>query len=131
YYFADKEELFVAILTSYLDELEALIRGAEAEGTNCRARINLVVHRILAQPSEQRAVIRLASQEIGGLSATTQQTFHEAYYEKFIGRIAAILRAGIESGELRPLDPTVATWTLLGMMYPYFYPSSSLHYTST
>src|SRR5690606_34834383 len=94
-------------------------------------RINLVVHRILAQPSEQRAVIRLASQEIGGLSVATQQTFYEVYYEKFIGRIAAILRAGIASGELRLLDPTVATWTLLGMMYPYFYPSSSLHHTST
>jgi len=61
YHFADKEELFVAILTSYLDELDVLIRGAEAEGTSCRTRINLVVHRILAQPSEQRAVIRLAS----------------------------------------------------------------------
>ena len=27
------------------------------------------------------------------------------------------------SGEFKPLDPEIATWSLLGMMFPYFYPS--------
>ena len=29
------------------------------------------------------------------------------------------------SGELRTVDARLATWTLLGMMYPYFHPSPS------
>ena len=29
----------------------------------------------------------------------------------------------MERGEFKPIDPGVATWTLLGIMYPYFYPA--------
>jgi len=31
----------------------------------------------------------------------------------------------MESGEFKRQDPEIATWALLGMMYPYFYPSQT------
>jgi hypothetical protein len=34
-----------------------------------------------------------------------------------------MLADGMASGELRVLEPNIATWTLLGMMYPYFHPA--------
>jgi hypothetical protein len=34
-------------------------------------------------------------------------------------------------GELKSIDTGVATWTLLGMMYPYFYPAHSHDMPST
>ena len=125
YHFRDKEELFLAILEIYLDEIEAILDLVQAEGTTCRQQISALVEAILSQPAEQRAVIRLASQEMSQLNAEARQAFNKTYHKKFIDKIQAILKAGVESGELKPIDTGVATWMLLGMMYPYFYPAHS------
>jgi AcrR family transcriptional regulator len=125
YHFENKEALFLAILGSYLERVEEMILQVQAEGNTCRQRIRLLVQRILRQPAEQRAVIRLASQEIIQVSAPARQAFRITYHERFIGVIQAILEAGIASGELRPVDPYLATWTLLGMIHPYLYPVGS------
>jgi AcrR family transcriptional regulator len=123
YHFRDKEELFLAILETYLDELEALLERIAAEETTSRGRITAVVREILSQPAEERAVIRLFSQEMAQLSAPTRQAFHQVYHQKFLNRIETIFREGMERGELRQIDPSLATWALLGMMYPYSYPA--------
>lgn len=125
YHFKDKEALFLAILEAYLEKIEALIADIEAESGSCRERVGLLVKRVLNQPVDQRAVIRLASQEMAHLSAESRQSFGETYHQRFIGRIQAMLETGIQEGELRPVDAQVATWSLLGMMYPYFYPVHS------
>jgi hypothetical protein len=57
------------------------------------------------------------------LSAMVRKKFDKTYHDKFIGKLQAIFQAGVENGEFRPLDPAIATWALLGMMYPYFYPA--------
>jgi AcrR family transcriptional regulator len=123
YHFKDKEELFLAILENYLDEMQATLDRILAEPGSCRNRIRLFVETILAQPTGQRAIIRLASQEMGQLSVPARKAFDKLYRLKFIGKIEAILVAGMEQGEFKAIQPEVATWTLLGMMYPYFYPA--------
>jgi AcrR family transcriptional regulator len=123
YHFKDKEELFLAILESYLDEMEGALNRIQAEPIPSSQHIHLLVEYILRQPAEQRAIIRLASQEMVQLSAAIRQSFHQVYRKKFIDKIKAVLQAGMESGEFKRQDPEIATWALLGMMYPYFYPS--------
>jgi AcrR family transcriptional regulator len=118
-----KEELFLAILVSYLDEIEAELQRIQQEQAGARQRIRAMVVMILLQPAEQRAVIRLSSQEMSQLSSPARQAFDRAYHRKFIDRIQAILQEGMRSGELRPVDPNLAAWALLGMLYPYFYPA--------
>lgn len=125
YHFRDKEELFLAILDLYLGEVEALIQRAIGEQATAHGRIRALVSGFLSQPVEQRAVIRLASQEMAHLSDQARDAFNQAYHTRFIGRLEEILRQGMERGELRRLDPSVATWVLLGMLYPYFYPVHS------
>ncbi len=86
-------------------------------------RIHRLVDYILKQPAEQRSVIRLASQEMAQLSAAARQSFNRVYRVKFIDKIKAILQSGMENGEFKRMDAEIATWALLGMMYPYFYPA--------
>ncbi len=121
--FKDKEELLLAILHAYLGDIELVVEQAAAHPGTCRERIRKLVEMILTQPAEQRAVIRLASQEMAQLSLPQRQAFSQTYHTQFIGKIQAMLEAGIHAGELRQIDPGVATWMLLGMMYPYFYPA--------
>lgn len=123
YHFKDKEQLFLAILKAYLDEMEAGINSIITETTSGGERIRKFAEYVLSQPAEQRATIRLASQEISHLSPDSRKAFGKIYQDKFVGKIQSMLQAGMETGEFRAVPIEVATWTLLGMMYPYFYPA--------
>jgi AcrR family transcriptional regulator len=125
YHFKDKEELFLAILETSLDEMEALIDNISLTPVSCSEKLQKFVETVLLQPPEQRSIIRLASQEMGQLSAAARKHFDGIYREKFIGKVEKILQAGMDQGEFRQMKTDVATWSLLGMMYPYFYPSHS------
>ncbi len=125
YYFKDKEELFLAILNAYLNEIEASIDAIRAGAGSSTDQLRQFVESVLGQPAEQRAIIRLASQEMSQLSAVSRNQFDKLYREKFIGKLTAILQEGMGRGEFRTFDAEVATWSLLGIMYPYFYPAHS------
>ncbi len=124
YHFQDKEDLFVAIVAEYLAEMSQIIDAALASQPDVRAQITDLVHTILVQPPEQRSILRLVSQEMSNVSPAHRAEFMQLYHEQFIGRIMSMLQTGMARGELRTLDPGLATWTLLGMMYPYFHPAS-------
>ncbi len=121
HHFKDKESLFLAVLTDSLQELEAIIRAAEEGSGPVAERVRHMARQIMSQPASRRAIIRLASQEMGNLSRAGREAFREAYYGRFIQRIQSLMAAGIAAGEFIPLNPMVMTWALLGLMYPYFY----------
>lgn len=120
YYFRDKEELFVAILSSYLNQLEQSLTLAIASGDTARERLTGIVRAIFAQPASQRQIMRLASNDLAHLSPEARISFSKRYYAGFIGQIEASIKQGIENGELRPLDSATMTWALLGIIYPFF-----------
>lgn len=122
YHFRDKEALFLAILTDNLDQIEWLL-GEARQAPSTRAQIEQMIQAIFHRAPDQRAIIRLASQEMGHLSQAARAEFNRMYHEKFIGQVEAIMTDGIARGELRPMEPSLATWLLLGMMYPFFYPA--------
>jgi TetR/AcrR family transcriptional regulator len=122
YHFKDKEELFIAILNINLKEIESAIDLIQSKQVSYSEQIALFVEYVLNQPADQRAIIRLGSQEMGSLGEAARQQFSKTYHDQFTGKLQGIFESGVADGEFRPLDPAVATWTLLGMMYPYFYP---------
>ncbi len=125
YHFQDKEGLFVAVLEAYLSEMEVALDRIQAEDQRCSVRIRLFVEYALTQPARQRALIRLASQEVAHIHPPVRQKINAMYHDKFINTIRSIVRAGIEQGELRTVDADVATWSLLGIIYPYTFPNQS------
>ena len=131
YHFKDKEALFLAILTANLDSIERLIRDARQQGTTTRERISQMMQAIFEQAPNQRAIIRLASQEMEHLSQAARARFGRLYQDKFINQVEEILQEGIERGELRAMNARVATWILLGMAYPFFYPAHERELAAT
>lgn len=123
YYFKDKEELFLAILKIYLDDMSNRLDNITAEPVSSAEKVQLFVEFVLAQPAEQRATIRLASQEINQLSPESRRTFGALYREKFIHKLQAILQEGMNQGDFRKMPGDVSVWALLGIMFPYFYPT--------
>ena len=129
YHFRDKEDLFMAVLTSNLDRIELVINQARKAPTT-RLRIEQMVQAIFQRAPEQRAMIRLASQEMDHLSVAARAEFSRLYHEKFIGQVEAIISDGVQNGELQRMNPVLATWLLLGMMYPFFYSAHAGEMTS-
>ncbi len=118
YHFSDKEALFVAVLTASLDRLEAILQAARATGATAREQVREMLNGIFAQSPDQRAIVRVARQEMAALSQDTLEQFGRLYYTKFVGQVEAILADGVARRELRQLDPRQATWLLMGMVYP-------------
>lgn len=123
YHFKDKEDLIVAILNENLASIGRLIDISLVAESSARGRLSLFMRSVFAQPVEERAAIRLASQEMANLSPAARTGFGRLYQETFLGPLAGILAEGMRSGELRLADPHQAVWVLLGMMYPFFYPN--------
>ncbi|MCX6031700.1 MAG: TetR/AcrR family transcriptional regulator [Chloroflexi bacterium] len=126
YHFSDKEELFLAVLTASLDRLAAIIHEARAAGRTTREQVGGMLHGIFAQSPDQRAIVRLARQEMACLSQPALEQFGRLYQARFIGQVEAILADGVARCELRELDPRQATWLLLGMILPFLDTSHDL-----
>ena len=123
YHFKDKEELFIATLNCNLEDMGSTIDAISGGSISNSEKISQFIEFILAQPAEQRAMIRLGTQEISQLSDASRKKFDESYHNKFTGKLNNIFQEGIKSGEFRDLDPAIATWALLGLLYPYLYPN--------
>lgn len=119
YHFKDKEELFLAILHKNLNDIEAGIDTILAKNVSSKEAIYLFIRQILNQSANDRAVIVLEIQESRQISEPARNEFYGVYQQKFIQKLQDIFTRGIESGEFRAIDPVFATWTLLGILYPY------------
>lgn len=120
HHFRDKEDLLIAVLTNWADEMAALAAAAESEPTT-RSQLTALVRGLFAQAPAQRALVRLSNQDMPRLSEPARASVERCYANGLIAPITAMIRAGIERGELRPVDPHLATWLLLGMLYPFFH----------
>ncbi len=119
YHFSDKEALFLAVLTASLDRLGAIIQAARATGGTTREQVREMLNGIFAQSPDQRAIVRVARQEMAALSQQALEQFGRLYQARFIGQVEAMLADGVARRELRELDPRQATWLFLGMIYPF------------
>lgn len=122
YHFVDKSALLLAILNEHLDEVSRIVSTSCDTCKSGRDRLSALVDGIFQLSPQRRAIIRMASQEMVNLDADTRRDFGKIYEEKFIGRIRLIIEESISAGEMRPMDPGLAVWVLLGMMYPFLTP---------
>ncbi len=121
YHFKDKEELFCAVLNNGIEEIGAVIDSINNQPGTSSDKLCQFMKYVLNQPSGLRAVIHLGTQEVSQLSQGARQVFAESYRQQFLGKLRAMIQTGIEKGEFREMDTDIATWGLLGLMFPYFY----------
>jgi len=125
HHFKDKETLFLSVLMYHLDALSLVVARYIAGEGSARVRVSKMVQEIFARPPEQRAIIRVARQEIDQLSTGAQLKVKRAYHQSFIGNINTLMTQGVENGEFQPVEPALLTWALLGIIHPYLYSEHS------
>jgi AcrR family transcriptional regulator len=127
YHFVDKERLLIEILETGLEAFHQLLEDARQNYQSAQSRIRAFVFSLFTRlPPENRAVIRLATQEMGKLQPELRTQFAQHYREKFLQPLMDIFTEGQNTGELRPLSPELAVWALLGMLYPFMSSESAL-----
>lgn len=130
YHFEDKESLVLAVLEGYLEKVAELVSAACARTSTGRERLREILYGIFNQPPEQRALIRMGGHEMAQFSADGRERFARLYQQKFLGPLADVFQAGMQAGEFRPMPPHQAVWMFLGIMYPFFLPTSAVELSS-
>ncbi len=127
YHFVDKERLLIEILETGLDTFHQLLEDALQNYPDAQSRIRAFVVSLFTRlPPENRAVIRLATQEMGKLQPEIRAQFSRHYREKFLQPLMEIFTDGQRNDEVRSLSPELAVWALLGMLYPFMSSETAL-----
>lgn len=128
YHFEDKEHLLAAVLVSGLETLGRLVEDVLSQEQGTRARLHRLVQDLFTRlPAEQRALIRLAIQEVGKIRPEWREEILRRYREAFLRPLASIFATGQQRGEVRPLAVEMMVWAFLGMLYPFLDEASLLH----
>ncbi|MGB9801103.1 MAG: TetR/AcrR family transcriptional regulator [Thermanaerothrix sp.] len=128
YHFEDKEHLLAAVLVSGLETLGRLVEDVLSQEQGTRARLHRLVQDLFTRlPAEQRALIRLAIQEVGKIRPEWREEILRCYREAFLRPLASIFATGQQRGEVRPLAVEMMVWAFLGMLYPFLDEASLLH----
>ncbi len=107
-YFSNKEDLFWSTCYEVLARMERSIFAAadKVEGAYAKLRAAALAHARFFE--DHPDYLELTLQERAEFRGLGPQS-HRQYHEKLIARMAEILQHGIDSGELRPVDPRQTT----------------------
>jgi AcrR family transcriptional regulator len=126
--FSSKEELFVATVTNYLDELAELLESAVASESEPPAQLERLTEayahyceRYPAYLDSALSLMRRPARELRGIVSESVWLALGAAMGRCIGCLAAVLHAGRESGAFAVADPDYTAnvlWTQgLGLMH--------------
>jgi AcrR family transcriptional regulator len=120
YHFKDKEDLFMSILMENMAALNRLMMAMADVSGSAQEKVTYFAHGIFSQlKGNQRTLIRLASQDLRNLSPGLHAEFYQHYEAAFLAPLDRIFEQGMAENQIRSLKPRIATWTLLGVLYPF------------
>lgn len=121
YYFKDKEDLFLAVLDENLSVFEELLTNLQTQSGSSRSIISSFIKAVFTElPLNVRSIFQKAQQDLSKVNPAARTSFNKRYEEKFLAPLAEIIQTGIVSNQIRDLNPHIAVWALLGLMYPFF-----------
>jgi TetR/AcrR family transcriptional regulator len=116
YYFGSKEGLFLELMRTHFNHIEAMFDTfREGEG-DVRSRMMAFLDRGFLHVRENRDFIRLMHAVYFGPPGEAPFFDFDAYHQRFHDRIAYFLEEGIQRGEIRSGDTGDMAWVILGTM---------------
>ena len=115
-YFGSKEDLFWATTFEVLLRLEQRVFGAieGVDGARAKIRASAIAYAQFFQSNPH--YIEVFVQDRAEFRGTGPES-HAEYHQKMVARFEDVLRQGIETGELRPMDTRQTTHALASLLY--------------
>ena len=119
HYFQDKSDIYISVLERDIQTAGERIAAASQGGGDAATRLRRVSQAYFDMLVE-RGVIALNALRRAGDPDSPQLVAIYRQHQQVVGApIAAIIQEGVDSGQFRPVDPEMATISLLGMMNIY------------
>jgi AcrR family transcriptional regulator len=117
HHFSNKEDLYLKMMHHFLAQIEESTReAAENSAGLCRERLYASMLNFLQLPTEMLGVLRLVRRDINIFKDPMRAELIRAYQTAVPEQVEVIIRAGIEDGELRPLDARLLSWELVALV---------------
>jgi len=114
-YFASKDALYTALVLEGIDLLRLQLEAAVAGPGDAVAKLERIVHASLAHLWERRFLFALLHRREHKPSRTDAREWERR--RAHLARVVEdAVRAAIDSGQMRPVDPRITTETLLALL---------------
>jgi len=110
-YFANKEEIFAALVERLQTAMRARIESAADRPGSCRQALIRAYRSAVAFAGEETALYR-----VGRSAESMQMGIHRHFRQGLAAALRQIIQTGIQIGDLRPIDPDVAAVAVLGII---------------
>lgn len=119
FYFKRKEEVFLSLIKDGLEGQKKLLKEVMSSQLSNVERLEAVLSKFFEYVQENREFMRIVHSESQKLYATTLREVRSSIikdHRKTMEGIAKIVRDGIESGEFREVEPTLAAASFMGIV---------------
>ncbi|MCP4639876.1 MAG: TetR/AcrR family transcriptional regulator [bacterium] len=119
YYFENKEQLFCRLVESWFHQVLAEMDGAIGAADGLRGQLVTMMRFAFEHAERSAEVVRLIFHVFLAPSLQDIDLDREALVEQRLGRVVAIMKAGMATRELREGDPELVAMAFCGMMDYY------------
>ncbi len=115
FYFPSKQDIFLALVDTFADLLEARLRERLAAETSGTSRVEAALRVCLETFGQYRALAKIALVQATGLGAAFEQK-RQQVNQRFISIVRENLDAAVADGSIPPLDTEVAACAWVGAL---------------
>lgn len=116
YHFPSKAELYVAMLRADFARKERLLRSAVDDQESAYQNLKQLVSTFVAIPAEKRDLMHLVRRDINAFRDPIRREIIEIYQQALPDIVEGVIRRGMQHGELRSGDPTLAARQLIALL---------------
>lgn len=117
HHFSSKEDIYLQMMHYYLQEIQVVTQATAENSTgSCRDRLRQSLVTFLQLPDELLKVLRLVRRDINIFTDPMRRELIEAYQVAVPVQVERILRDGITSGEIQPIDARLLSWELVALV---------------
>lgn len=111
HHFASKEDLYLTMMRNYLSDIHQMTKAIAGDQTgSCRHRLREFTLAFLNLPSERQELMRLVRRDINSFAGPKREQLVRSYQAALPEQAEAIIRDGIERGEMTAGDARLLSW---------------------
>lgn len=117
HHFSSKEDIYLQMMHHFLREIQVVTEAAAANSTGtCRERLRQSLVSFLQLPDDLLNILRLVRRDINIFADPMRHELIVAYQTAVPEQVERILRDGIASGEIQPIDSRLLSWQLVALV---------------
>ncbi len=116
HHFESKQQLFLKMMTVYLEQLRDELETAVSLSASARERLTLLTSLYLSKSLHEQKVIQLVRRDNGRFTGTDRDKLIRAYQDALPNPIQQIMSDGIKEGSIIDDDPRLLAWQFVAIV---------------